>query len=278
MMNDLLTWAGRAAIAGLLALGAPAAAETTELRVLSTGDDSRAWDGVGRLNIGDEAFCTGALITERLVLTAAHCVYDKYNREILQPEGLRFMAGWRGGRAAADRAVRRVIPHPDYDPMSDLVGEIRHDVALVELDFPIRNGRVTTFDIYGELEPGREIGVVSYAHDRSEHPSVQEVCEVLGGSDGFLIMSCDADFGTSGAPVFVMQDGRPAIVSVVSAKAKVNGENVSLGSEVSQPLDELLAIVQGSDGVFHRVRPVTRTQTRLDGGEGVSGGAKFLRP
>ena len=41
------------------------------LRLLMTGDDSRGWHAVGRLNIGDNSFCTGALIAPDLVLTAA---------------------------------------------------------------------------------------------------------------------------------------------------------------------------------------------------------------
>lgn len=247
--------------------------EASALRQLATGDDSRAWDGVGKLDLGDGAFCTGALISERLVLTAAHCVYDKLTRSTLSPEGIRFLAGWRDGRAAADRKIRRILPHPEYDPFSDLIGEIRYDVALLELDHPIRNGQVAAFDIHGHLAPGREIGVVSYAHDRAERPSVQEVCNVIGSTEGFLIMSCEADFGASGAPVFVMQNGKPAIVSVVSAKAKVKGEDVSLGSDVTQPLDDLLALAAAGDGVFHRVTSVSPTAAN-----GARSEAKFLRP
>lgn len=261
--------------AGLtLALGlgsAVAASDANGLRQLTTGDDSRAWEGVGRLELGDDGFCTGALISERLVLTAAHCVFDKYSRLPVDPAGMRFLAGLRDGRAAADRAVRRILPHPEYDPFSDVIGEIQHDVAVLELDHPIRNGQVAAFDIHGHLAPGREIGVVSYAHDRSERPSVQEVCDVIGGNNGFLVMSCEADFGASGAPVFVMQNGRPAIVSVVSAKAKVDGRDVSLGSDVTGPLDDLLELAASSDGVFHRITPVFEL-------EDDAGGAKFLRP
>lgn len=242
-----------------------------------TGDEGRDWDGVGRLELGDGAFCTGALISEKLVLTAAHCVYDKYSGKLLSPEGIRFLAGLRDGRAAADRSVRRILPHPGFDPNADLMGEIRHDIAVLELDHPIRNGQIAAFDIHGQLTPGRQIGVVSYAHDRSEHPAVQEVCEVIGGADGFLVMSCEADFGASGAPVFVMENGRPAVVSVVSAKAQLDGQNVSLGSNVDGPLDELLALARSSDGVFHRLQPVVRSSD-APGGSAGTGGAKFLRP
>lgn len=177
-------FAGRIVLAAMIAAGCvsgAAASGATGLRALVTGDEGRDWDGVGRLELGDGAFCTGALISEKLVLTAAHCVYDKYSGKLLSPEGIRFLAGLRDGRAAADRSVRRILPHPGFDPNADLMGEIRHDIAVLELDHPIRNGQIAAFDIHGQLTPGRQIGVVSYAHDRSEHPAVQEVCEVIGG-------------------------------------------------------------------------------------------------
>ena len=77
---------------------------------------------------------------------------------------------------------------------------------------------------------GARIGVVSYAHDRAEAPSLQESCRVLKRSVGTILMNCAADFGTSGAPVFTMRNGRPEIVSVISAKAALNDQPVSLGA------------------------------------------------
>ena len=79
-------------------------------------------------------------------------------------------------------------------------------------------------------------------------------------------MSCDVDFGASGSPVFRIVDGRPEIVSVISAKAKIRGRQVSLGIAVDGPLDTLKAAMAVSEGSrFVRV-PVART-----GGAGTGG-------
>lgn len=278
--------AARLAI-GLVALGTlfggQALAGASGLREITTGDESRAWDGVGRIEMGDGGFCTGVLISDRLVLTAAHCLYDSHTREVMAPEELTFLAGWRDGRAAAHRGVRRAIPHPDFNPRDDLVGEIRHDIGLLELDHPIRNGQIQPFgfhrDEMGDSVPeGAQVGVVSYAHDRSEHPSVQEVCEVLGRDSGFLMMSCDADFGASGAPVFVFENGRPSVVSVVSAKAQYEGQKVSLGSDVGRVLGEVIDLAGATDGVFRRVGSGVQKLSSEGASGRMASGAKFLRP
>ena len=82
---------------------------------------------------------------------------------------------------------------------------------------------------------------MSYAQDRAEAPSLQEVCHVLARQPGVFVLSCNVDFGSSGAPVFAMRDGVPQVVSVVSAKAEVEGEKVALGVALEQPLAELMA-------------------------------------
>lgn len=252
-------------------------AQDTRLKRLDTGEDGRGWEAVGRLDIGGKRFCTGAMIAPDLVLTAAHCLFDKHTGERISNEQIEFLAGWRNGRASAYRWVRRAVVHPDYEYSSKVAAErVRNDVALLELHHPIRNTKVTPFETDQRPKKGDEIGVVSYAHDRSEAPSIQELCRVKARQSGVLVMSCDVDLGSSGAPVFSFGNGVPRIVSVVSAMAEVAGERVSLGTQLQESLVLLRAELAAGNGVFNKD---TRLRTkRITVGTRSNSGAKFVKP
>lgn len=59
--------------------------------------------------MGDRGFCTGALIAPQLLLTVAHCLFDKETGARLNPSDIKFLAGWRNGRAEVNRCVKQAV-------------------------------------------------------------------------------------------------------------------------------------------------------------------------
>lgn len=272
----VLSILSRAALCLMLifAFRGAASAEESALMRLNTGDESRGWNAVGRLNMGKRSFCTGVLIAPNLVLTAAHCLFDSRSGARINIDDIEFLAGWRNGRAAAYRGVKRAIAHPEYVyGGGDKLTRVSFDLALLELDQPIRMSSIHPFETDLLPHKGDEVGVVSYAKDRSEAASLQEVCYVLDQEEKLLVLSCNVDFGSSGAPVFSIRDGVARVVSVVSSKADYAGAPVALGTSLLGPLEALRATLDAESNSFQKADPALR---EMEAGAGNS--AKFLKP
>jgi len=258
--------------------GAAAAEDSRDgtMTTLVTADETKGWEGVGRLNMGASGFCTASLIAPTYVLTAAHCLFDKSTGAPYEPAEMEFLAGWRNGRAVAYRGIRRAIPHPDYVYEGpDKMDRVAYDLAILELDQPIRLPSIRPFKTDHDPHEGDAVGVVSYALDRSEAPSLQRNCHVLERQTDVLVLSCNVNFGSSGAPVFTLDGGEPRIVSVVSAKAEMGDDIVALGTAMEEPLAVLMEEIGKDTAGYRRAKPKVSTLMTVTPD---ANGAKFLRP
>ncbi len=209
----------------LVAGSAGAAAAKDDFPGVIGADDRRIvdswaapWNAIGRVNVAGyrrRGSCTGTLIASDQVVTAAHCLFDRRSGQPVPLGNIHFVAGQRRDRFLAHakaRCVRLANGHRFSKQPS--MAAFRSDVAIIVLT---QNLAIAPVPLAAATAP--EVGTAlvhpSYGRDRPYLLSADSNCRVQGKSEGVLLTDCDTNFGGSGGPVLVRENGAFRLLAVM---------------------------------------------------------------
>ncbi len=190
--------------------------------------DEYPWSAVGRINTETGGHCTGVIVGPALVVTAAHCLYDKRMMWHIKPQQVHFVAGFRNGEFTAHTVAKKYFIPMQYDELADPSKQnALHDWAIIQLSEAI--GFQTGW--IGVRHTGLDEAFVQagYSRDSKAVLSAHVGCPIISRDDvviendkmrALLVHRCDAVPGDSGSPIFYYHDDKPYLAAIHVATTK----------------------------------------------------------
>ena len=172
------------------------------------------WSSIGKLYNETGGSCSGVVISQNRILTAAHCLFNYRTRRFIPAEALHFLVGYRTGRYSAHARIVRYEIGAGFDPL-------RYDQTS-GADWAVLT---VTERLPAEIEPlrlsrtpapsGTKAVLAGYPQDRAFAMTADRNCELRENISAgrFLLHTCRSTKGYSGAPILVRTGGNKVQVA-----------------------------------------------------------------
>jgi protease YdgD len=245
-------------ICGVGAFFVTASASSRDLHPGIIGDDDRVvvddqgppWEAVGQVNVGGYRMagrCTGTLVAPDLVLTAAHCVMDPWNKKPFPLHDIHFLAAARANKNRGHSTAKCLHFPKGYDFATVETGArnvplraFANDAVAIVLNEKLAVAPAALAD---GVVAGPELQFVhaAYPADRRYVLSAHFNCHLLQSDVELRLWfnDCDTHPASSGGPLFTMGDGAPKLAAIMVG----GGEHTF---NIALPITEWVALTRNA--------------------------------